>query len=156
MPKKGVTPSWLKPYLFKKGHKVKKGLKRGTSKVSSMVKHRRTKRRGTWRVHRVKSKAIPLLPLMGGVIAPMAGAIQDTDFINGVQANPATALYNLADNISQRYCGYSFQNNAFNMGGMIPTYTGLIAGLIGHKLASKFGVNRAIKKVPFVGRYIQL
>jgi len=39
---------------------------------------------------------------------------------------------------------------------VITTYAELAAGTAGHMLANKFGVNRQIAKVPFLGKHIQL
>lgn len=67
------------------------------------------------------------------------------------------------DQIGQRYTGVSFfpdasgrQSTDINFAYLANTYGGLLAGVVGHKLANKFGVNRAMKKIPIVGKWVQL
>jgi len=109
---------------------------------------------------RRKRGPIPILPVLGGVVAPMAIALQKSNFVADVQTDPMKAISGLVDQIGQRYTGFSFlyseANPGFHSEWIIPTYTGLAAGYAGHMIANKLGVNRQIAKVPFVGKHIQL
>ena len=56
-----------------------------------------------------------------------------------------------------RFTGYNYQSKVFDlkyafMNGYLP----LILGALGSKAMTKLGVNRAMKKLPVVGKYIKL
>ena len=98
---------------------------------------------------------------MGGVIAPMMDAVAQSNFISQIQSDPMHAINDLVDQISQHYIGVSTQGSfgggfQFNPKYLYATYGGLIAGIVGHKLANKFGINRYMKRVPMIGKYVQL
>jgi hypothetical protein len=64
-----------------------------------------------------------------------------------------------ADQLMQQYAGISPIYHAwegFNFNSIVPTYTGLFAGMAAHWMANKAGLNRAMKKIPFAGKYVQI
>ena len=105
---------------------------------------------------------IPLLPVMGGVVAPMLGAFNSVGGMSTLSSNPSEFALGMVDQICQRYTGFAplaehwGRKPEFNISWMIPTYTGLFAGLAGHMIANKLGVNRQFKRIPIVGKYAQL
>lgn len=110
-----------------------------------------------YRRFRRKSHAIPVLPVLTGVVAPMLIAVQKSNFLTDVQTDPMKASTGLIDQICQRYTGLSpLYGNPFNAGFLFETYGGLAAGIFGHMLANKFGVNKSMKKIPFLGKYVEL
>jgi hypothetical protein len=145
-------------YRWKQKHgKLNKSAKRTFTKVKTMAKKQSRRRRFTRFRRRHVKAPIAILPLLGGVVAPMVVAIQKSNFISDVQSDPMKAVSGLADQICQRYTGFSpLYGQTWSMQPMIETYTGLLAGVAGHMLANKFGVNRTMKRVPFIGKYIQL
>ena len=65
------------------------------------------------------------------------------------------------DQIGQRYTGISIfpersGNRGFNTTYLFNTYGGLLAGIAGHMLATKFGVNKYMRRIPMIGKYIAL
>ena len=54
--------------------------------------------------------------------------------------------------LSRDFTGFDATNNTVHLGNMVPTYGPLLAGLIVHKAASRFGLNQAIgrAKIPFL------
>jgi hypothetical protein len=91
----------------------------------------------------------------------MIQAFETAGGVNALQANPGNFGMDMLDQIGQRYTGISFfpqrsGSTGFNTTYLFNTYGGLIAGIFGHMLASKFGVNRAMKKIPYVGKWISL
>lgn len=120
------------------------------------ARRRYSPRRYARRFRKGKSP-MPILPLLGGVVAPLMSAVQGSNFMHDIQTNPTAAISGLIDQIGQKYTGYSFlYGYGFDINRVIPTYTGLFAGLAGHMLANKLGVNRYMKKVPIVGKWVQL
>lgn len=105
---------------------------------------------------------MPLLPVIGGVVAPMLGAWTDAGVMDKLNAGtPLEAAKAMLNEISLRYIGYQpfvgYQTTmGFNFDKVIPTYGGLIAGVVGHMVATKFGINRQMKRIPFLGKYVQL
>jgi len=105
---------------------------------------------------------MPILPILGGVVGPLASAFADADVMGKLNANqPVEALKAIANEVSLRYCGYQpfvgYQTSpGWRFDKLIPTYTGLAAGIVGHYIASKFGVNRYMKRIPLVGKWVAL
>jgi hypothetical protein len=65
------------------------------------------------------------------------------------------------DQIGQRYTGISIfpemsGAKGFNLAPVFETYTGLIAGVVGSKLATGFGINKYTKRIPIVGKWVKL
>ena len=126
------------------------------TKRSRAARLRARYRRGRWRSP--KKAPLPLLPLIGGVIAPMLDAAKECNFVAQIQSDPLNAVTDMVDQISQHYIGFSTKGSfvGFNSKYMIQTYGGLVAGIVGHYVANKFGINRAMKRIPLVGKYIAL
>ena len=101
---------------------------------------------------------IKVLPLIRGFIAPVLKSVQKSNFINDVQTDPVKAFTGLIDQIGIRYTGISMMGNheGIDTGQVIPTYVGLFAGVVGSKIATKFGVNRQVKRLPFIGGKFEL
>jgi len=126
----------------------------------SRVTRRYAPKRYARRFRRGKAP-LPLLPIIGGVVAPMADAVSRVGGIDAFTSNPIEAITGLIDQIGQKYTGFSpfaakYGHESFNIGWAIPTYTGLFAGIAGHMIANKLGVNRYMKKIPLIGKYVQL
>lgn len=66
------------------------------------------------------------------------------------------AAYNGAYSLMKDFVGYDLDQKKWTGGNMLETYGAIFMGYVGHKLASKFGVNRTIGKIPFLGKYIEL
>lgn len=88
-------------------------------------------------------------------ILTMAGlaAAFSRPFHNAVQGNYEGAIAE----IGSRFTGYNFQSGIFDikyaiMNGYVP----IVLGALGSKVATRLGVNRSLKKVPVVGKYIKL
>lgn len=114
------------------------------------------KRRG------IKDKRIPLLttipavnaaliqPIFGGGAYGASGAWAKKD-------NPQEALKEFANVLSLNFTGYDINQGRFSdFNGVIQTYGSLLLGYVGSKVATKLGVNRAMQRVPLVGKYIKL
>jgi hypothetical protein len=98
---------------------------------------------------------------MGGLVAPVMQSFDAAGGVSGLTSNPALTAQATLDQIGQKYTGYSFFPQLSNTTGwhpefMIGTYGGLIAGVIGHMIANKLGVNRYMKRIPLVGKWVQL
>lgn len=156
-------------YRWKMRQRTKRKLNKSKSvPISQKVKHMPRRKRS--RIRRAvsyprrrfrrfrKGKApIPVLPMIGGVVAPVAISLQKSNFLTDIQSDPMKATTGLIDQLCQRYTGLSpLYGNPWSLQPVIETYTGLFAGIVGHKLANKFGINRYMKRVPFLGKYIQL
>jgi hypothetical protein len=113
------------------------------------TKTRRFRYRPRYRGYRryMRNKQVPVLPLLGlgaGLIAPAQLALSG-DYAGALAETGA------------RYTGYNFQSKQFDfmyalMNGWLP----FLAGVVGHYVANKVGLNRHIKKLPFVGKYVAL
>ena len=103
---------------------------------------------------------MPILPIIGGVVAPMLDAAKECNFVTQIQTDPVNAFTDLIDQISQHYIGISTQGSfgsaQFNPKYLWQTYGGLAAGIAGHWVAQKTGVNRYMKRIPMIGKYIAL
>ena len=56
-----------------------------------------------------------------------------------------------------RFTGYNYQTKVFDLKyAFMNCYLPIILGAIGSKVATKLGVNRAMKKIPMAGKYIKL
>jgi len=112
---------------------------------------------------RTKNKKIALLPLFGGVVYPVMDSLSKSNFIHDVQqpGGMMNATKGLVDQLGQHYTGFSIfpelgAQTSFQPMEAVKTYGALGAGVVGHMLANKFGVNRQIKRVPFIGNKIEL
>jgi hypothetical protein len=117
--------------------------------------------------HRSKDKRIPLLTVLPiaskAVVEPffgngsdLSGAKQQID-----AGNFAGAAIEFLDVMSINFTGFKMSDGSnwwVNHGTPKPitTYATIGLGILGSKLANKFGVNRQIRKIPVVGKYIKL
>lgn len=117
-----------------------------------MAKKRRFQRKRSYRAtprryRRKGSRKIPILPLIG-MVAPMVDPIK-----LAISGNFEGALAETGSRVT----GYNFQSKTF-----VPMYAverfwlPFIAGIVGHKLAQKSGVNRYMSKLPMIGKMVQL
>jgi len=91
----------------------------------------------------------------------MMDSFQRAGGIGALQSDPINFGKGFLDQVGQHYIGFSmFPDvsgvNGFNFAEPVKTYTALIAGVLGSKLASATGVNRYMKKIPIVGSRIKL
>ena len=98
---------------------------------------------------------------MGGFVAPMFDSFNRAGGMDQLQADPVKFGEGMIDQVMQHYTGFSVfpdlsGQTGWNPAYLLPTYGGLAAGVIGHKLASKFGVNTSIRKIPVIGKYLEL
>jgi hypothetical protein len=72
--------------------------------------------------------------------------------------NVQAAVTEFADVLGINFLGYKFSDgsNWWGRGFPLNTYVPIALGVVGHKLANKFGVNRVMKRIPIVGKYIAL
>lgn len=121
-----------------------------------MAKTKKPKRhfpRVKYRRHR-KSHKIPILPLVG-LAPPMLNLSfwAGTPLMNGDWQG---AIYNGTYSLLKDFTGYDLNEKKWTGGNMVATYGSLLMGYVGHVLAGKFGANRAIAKIPIVGKWIEL
>jgi len=81
--------------------------------------------------------------------------------MGALQSDPIVFGKGFLDQIGQHYIGLSIFPEtsgglSWNFQPMMKTYGALIMGVIGSKIASSTGVNRYMKKIPFVGSRIKL
>lgn len=56
-----------------------------------------------------------------------------------------------------RFTGYNYQSKVFDLKyAVMNCYLPIVLGALGSKIATKLGVNRAMKKIPMLGKYIKL
>ena len=116
----------------------RKGVKRMARKRRSYIKRRARPK---------KDKRIPILPL-AGIAVSVAKPIE-----KAIAGDYEGALAEL----SARFTGYNPQSQVFDWKyALLNGYVPVIAGALGSKLATKVGANRAISKVPMIGKYIKL
>jgi len=111
------------------------------------------------RFHRIRKGPLPILPIVGGVVAPLARSFTSAGGMANLQSDPVGFGKGMLDQISQRYAGISIFPemsgvSGFQINPLIETYGGLAAGIFGHWLCNRFGVNRYMKRIPFVGKWI--
>ncbi len=96
---------------------------------------------------RKKDNRVPILTLLG-IGAAVAKPIQQA--IDGeYEAAIAEA--------GARFTGYNYQSKVFDLKyAFMNCWLPIIVGAVGSKVATKLGVNRAMKKIPMVGKYIKL
>jgi hypothetical protein len=104
---------------------------------------------------------MPILPILGGVVAPMVQSFNYAGGVGLLQSDPVGLGRGMLDQIGQRYMGISIFPDmsgvkGFQINPVIETYGGLFAGIFGHMIASKFGVNRYMKKIPLIGKWVSL
>jgi hypothetical protein len=118
------------------------------------AKRRFSRLRSSRRFRKHSKARLPILPLVS--LAPPA-----LNFVNWVKdplqaGNFQGAAYNGAYSLLKDFAGYDLNEGKWTGGNMLSTYAALLAGYFGHRIASKFGVNRMMHKIPLVGRYLEL
>ena len=108
--------------------------------------------------HRVKDKTIPL-SYLGAMAVPIAGIINGDPLVGtgGVMnhmSSPQDAVNELANCLVAETTGYQPWSGNWQWS-IMARNIGLIAGaVIAHKLAAP--VNRKMKNIPFVGKYLSI
>lgn len=100
--------------------------------------------------HRKTSKRIPLLPLVTGV-APVFMAYSK------LGGTPESLFFNPQETLRQiafEYSGYDINTGGWHSDIFMRNIGMWIAGAAGHYIANKAGVNRAIARIPFIGKYV--
>ena len=156
-------------YRWKKAHgKLNKSVKSKVVKGKIMSRRRRVSRaarryspRRYYRRFRRGKAPLPILPILGGVVAPMMDSFERAGGMDDLKSDPVKFGKGFIDQIAQHYTGYSVFPDVSGVTGLntqylFNTYGGLLAGVVGHMLANKFGINRYMKKVPLIGKYVQL
>lgn len=111
-------------------------------KIVYRYRNRKTKKRRA-----KKDKRMPILPLAG------LGIALSRPIDNALRGDYEGALAELGS----RFTGYNYQSQVFDWQyALYNGYLPIVMGAIGSKVATKIGINRAIKKVPFAGKYIKL
>lgn len=121
----------------------------------------RPRRYGRFRRHS-SSKRIPLLPVVVGLGTTIVPAVFGGGGYSGAlplaQAGDfGGAIREFMDILSIQTTGYK-PSDGSNWGLAKPaaTWTAIGLSLLGHWAANKFGLNRSIAKIPFVGKYISV
>ena len=114
-----------------------------------MVKKGKIRRaRAYWKKssRRKKSHTIAVLPLLG------LGATAIPSVRLAIEGKYEDALNTLIGN----FTGYSVWDGQFHWDWLAKGWAPVIAGVGGHFVANKVGLNRNIRKIPMVGKYISL
>lgn len=114
------------------------------------AKRRRYRRAKPYKRRR-KSKKIPILPV-AGAIAPMAIAIKNSGGIRGITSDPQKALFNIV----YEYSGLSMDAGRWDSSVLLRNVGIWVGTAVGHKVANALGVNRALGKIPFIGKYLSI
>ena len=97
---------------------------------------------------------MPILPLVG--LAPPMMNVVNWALPPLKAGNIQGAAYNAAYSLALDFAGYDLNKKEWTGGNMLSTYGAMFAGILGHMLASKLGANRAIKRIPILGKWVQL
>ena len=124
-------------------------------------KIRRYSPRRQYRRFRKGKAPIPILPLLGGVVAPMSASFNGAGGMEALKNDPMKFGPGFVDQVMQHYTGISLFPEVsgvryWNTAYLFNTYAGLFSGIAGHMIAQKLGVNRQIRKIPLVGKYVSL
>jgi len=90
-------------------------------------------------------------PILGGNEYGATGALavaQGGDLIGALREFANIEMIN--------FTGYDMNSGGWSFGSPLKTYTMIIAGWAGSKLASRLGVNSAMRKIPLIGRYVKI
>lgn len=99
------------------------------------------------RKRRKKDNRVPLLTI-AGLAAAVANPIQQA-----IEGDYEAAIAEAG----ARFTGYNYQSKVFDLKyAFMNAYLPIILGAVGSKVATKIGVNRALRKVPMVGNLIKL
>jgi len=114
------------------------------AKKKSKIRRIYVKAKKRWRR---RDNRVPLLPMAGLAVSLMKPA--ELALAGDYEAALAET--------GARFTGYNFQSGVFDAWYAIQNgYLPVIAGAIASKVMTRIGVNRMMKKIPFVGRYIKL
>jgi len=98
-----------------------------------------------------KSKKIPILQTATAV-APAVIAFKNSGGVKGIMSNPSKALYNIV----YEYSGLSVDRGTFDSAPLLRNITMWFGAYAGHKVAEVLGVNRALGKIPVIGKYLSV
>lgn len=150
-------------------HKTPSRRKKNVAKRRKRLSRLRSYPRRRYRAFRKGKTPIPLLPtlavanaaliqpILGNPAKGVAGGLQYFQ-----QGDMQSGLRETIDIIGINFLGYKFSDGSNWWGrtdtgiGPLQTYTTIGIATLGHMLANKFGVNRAMKRIPFLGKYIAL
>lgn len=99
-----------------------------------------------------------LEPIIGSASGPNSGGYLGAKYFMD-QGDLAGAVLEAGNIMSLNFTGFSLKGpdkGTFYPEKLMQTYVPILIGVVGHKLATKFGANRAMKKIPFLGKYVQL
>lgn len=101
---------------------------------------------------RVKDKRVSALTI-GGLLSNIFKTAPSGNFIfNRIQGGDWQGLMYDAREV---FLGID-SNGKFQLNWVIDTYSKPIIGFLISKIATKLGVNREMKKIPFIGKYVKL
>ena len=96
---------------------------------------------------RSKSKAASAAVLLG--FAPLVS--------RGITSFKAGGIPAVAEGMTADLTGYSYSSGVYDMRrALYNSWLPIGSGVIIHKAANKLGVNRYLKRIPFIGKYIAL
>lgn len=143
---------------FKKGWRAFKASKKTTKtkNVKNLARKKRTYRRRRRAKRRTRrNKAIPLAIVLPAA-APFLEAATNPQVQSAIKSGDGFgAAKSVVNILSMRYTGYSTYSKDWNIQRAIPTWTGIVAGIMVHKLAGKH-INRHLKKIPLIGKYLAI
>ena len=142
---------WSKTKPVTSDRKVNKPTttKRNTIRVKPLAKRirRRVRSYRAKRRNGTRDKRIPVLPLVG-LAAAVAKPVQ-----LAIEGNYEGAFAETG----ARFTGYNYQSKVFDWKyALFNGYLPIVLGAVGSKIATKLGVNKAIAKIPMIGKYIKL
>lgn len=107
----------------------------------------RYRNRSKKKTRRAKDKRVPLLTMAG------LGVALKEPIVFAANGYYEQALYE----VGKKFTGYDSNTGQFDpMYALQKCYAPIIIGGLGSKAMTKIGVNRQLKKIPFVGKYIKL
>ena len=116
--------------------------------MAKRIRNRIRRYRSRPRRRRSGRGAIPILPLIG------VGA----QFMSNPNTMPnlmAGNWNNVVDDLKWTYLGLH-HDNKFNLNQLITSYIPVMAGIAASAACTKFGINRQIKRVPLLGKWVKL
>ena len=125
---------------------------------------RRFSPRGRVRRFRHGKAPIPILPVLavsnGLLIKPLFGDANFYGALNHMKdGNSGKAVTEFIDVVGINFLGTKLSDPTANpmwTQKMIENYTTIALGVAGHIVAQKLGINRHIRKIPMVGKYVAL
>ena len=125
---------------------------------------RRYSPRNRYRRFRRGKAPIPILPVLavsnGLLIKPLLGDADMAGALHWFQAGDSQkAVTEMVDIIGINFLGTKFSDHTQTplwTQKMIENYTTIALGVAGHIVAQKLGINKHIRKIPMVGKYVAL